>query len=136
MSHHYLPPGLPPPPSPAPTGNTYLTPSAIAQQLIAPPAPLPRPPQDAAGNGHDDRRHCALLNEWRRRHGSDWVRADDLAPTVCCMIDPQGRIPAIRQRLRQLVASCSELETTTTGNAARRVVLYRLTEVESAGLEG
>jgi hypothetical protein len=52
------------------------------------------------------------------------------------MIDPQGRIPAIRQRLRQLVASCSELETTTTGNAARRVVLYRLTEVESAGLEG
>ena len=47
------------------------------------------------------------------------------------MIDERERLPAVRQKLPRLVASCSEIETMTTGNAARQVVLYRL-----AGLEG
>jgi hypothetical protein len=106
--------------------------------MSAPPDPTPPPqtPQTAAGNSTDVPRHCALLNEWRRRHASDWVRGDALHPAVRELVDPQGRTASIRQKLRQLVASCSELETEVRGNRAERVTFYRLAPIETAGLEG
>ena len=132
---HYLPPGQPIPPTPPARANTYLTPTAVAQQMHAPPDPTPQAAL-AAGNGTDVPRHSALLNEWRRRHGREWIRADDLSATVRQMIDGKGRIPAIRQKLRQLVAVCPELQTMVRGNRARQVVLYRLARIETTGLEG
>ena len=76
-----------------------------------------------------------MLSEWRIHHGSDWIRADALHPAVREQIDAMGRVAAVRQRLRQLEASCRELETEVRGNRARPVRHYRLTEVETAGLE-
>lgn len=133
---HYLPPGLPPPPPPPARANSYLVPTALAPQMRAPPDPPPQQPALTPGNGHDDRRHSPLLNEWRRQHGSGWVRGDALHPVVRELIDARGRVAAVRQKLRQLVAACPELEAKVAGNAARPVVFYRVTEVEAAGLEG
>jgi hypothetical protein len=132
---HYRPPGQPIPPPPPARANSYLQPTTVAQQMHAPPPPTPQATL-AAGNGPDVPCNGALLNEWRRRHGSGWVRSDALHPTVRELIDPQCRVAAVRQKLRQLVAACPELETEVRGNRAERVVLYRLTEIETAGLEG
>jgi hypothetical protein len=106
--------------------------------MSAPPDPTPpsQTPQTAAGNGTDDPHRSALLNEWRRRHGSDWVRADDLSTTVRRMIDERERLPAVRQKLPRLVVACPELETEVRGNRAERVTFYRLARIETPGLEG
>jgi hypothetical protein len=127
---HYLPPGLPPHPAPAAQPNTYRTPSGpppqAMQSLSPPPPPEPAPP-------HADPHHATLISEWRAHHGSDWVRADALHLTVRQLIDERDRIPAIRQKLRQLAATHREfVETKTVGNAARPVTLYRMVGNETA----
>ncbi len=65
---------------------------------------------------------------WRAHHGSDWVRADELAPTVRRIIDARERLPAIRQRLRLLVNKPSgvTLEAKTVGNPPTRIAGHGL----------
>jgi hypothetical protein len=130
----YLPPGSPPTPPPAAQPNSYRQPTGTLQQAQPPsqtqPAPLP-PPTPARDQ---DPHHASLLAEWHLRHGDTWIRADALSPTIRHVIDPKDRTAAIRQRLRQLANAHRELETKTTGNAARPVRLYRLAEI--AELEG
>jgi hypothetical protein len=129
MTAHYLPPGLPPPPPPAPQPNTYLQPNGPPPQAM--PSPPPPPPQPAPP--HAGPHHATLISEWRAHHGSDWVRADALHLTVRQLIDEHDRIPAIRQKLRQLAATHREfVETKTVGNAARPVTLYRMVGSETA----
>ena len=110
--------------------NSYLQPSGpLPQSMPSPPQP---PPEATPGlTPSRDDPHRVLLSEWRSCHGCEWTRADDLAPTVCRMIDERQRLPAIRQRLHQLDAACSELETKTVGNRARRVVLYQSSSAKS-----
>jgi hypothetical protein len=74
----------------------------------------------------------ALFAEWRVRHGSDWVKADDLDWHVRRLIDDKERVPAIRQKLSQLASTRldgSMLEAKVEGNAASRVTLYRVVEI-------
>jgi hypothetical protein len=132
---HYLPPGLPPPPLPAPQPNTYLQPSGPPPQAM--PSPTPPPPEPTPPQG--DPHASTLISEWRAHHAGDWVRADDLSATVRRVIDQRERLPAVRQKLRQLVKTHLggfTLQVRTIGNAARPVALYRVVESESAGLEG
>ena len=84
----------------------------------------------------DNPHSSALFAEWRAHHGSDWVRADALAATVRRLIDARERLPAVSQKLRQLVNTPIgglRLESEVRGNAARPTRLYRLVE---SGLEG
>ena len=131
----YIQPGQPIPPAPLPTANSYLVPTAVAQQLSGPPDPTPPTPQAEAGNGPTDPHHATLITEWRRQHGPGWVRAEALHPAVRELIDARGRVATVRQKLPRLVAACPELEAKVVGNRAERVVFYRATEVETAGLE-
>ena len=90
----YLTPGAPPPTPPAAQPNSYLMPTAVAQQLIAPLAPSPpQTPEAAAANGPTDPRHATLISEWHAHHGDAWTRADALHPAVRCMIDARERMP-------------------------------------------
>jgi hypothetical protein len=134
----YLPPGQPVPPPPVPNANTYLTPAAVVQQTSAPASPTLTPPPPALPlvPARDEELHRGtLFDEWRVRHGSDWVRADDLDPTVRRRIDEHERLPAIRQRLRQLVRTPLgglRLESKVVGNAARPVAFYRVVDSDTA----
>ena len=130
MTAAYITPGMPAPALPAAQPNSYLQPSGPPPQSMPPPTPPPEPTHPQA---RDQDPHCGtLISEWRCRHGSEWVRADDLAPTVCRMVDPQERTAAVRQRLRQLVAHTPELQVKVVGNAARPVAFYRVTESQPA----
>jgi hypothetical protein len=134
MTAHYLVPGAPTPPPPAPQANSYIQPKAQPQtsghQPTERPAPLPAQPPPQASD--QEPHHSTLFSEWRAHHGDDWVRADALHPTVRRLIDDRDRISAIRQRLRQLAVTCSELEAKVVGNAARPVTFYRVIESETA----
>jgi hypothetical protein len=120
MTAGYIQPCQPPSPPPPTQTNSYRTPSAPQPPQPSPPTPL----------AHDqDPRRGTLFAEWRRWHGSDWVRADELTTAVRRMIDERERLPAIRQRLRLLVNKPSDgftLEAKTVGNRARPVAFYRL----------
>ena len=135
MTAAYITPGMPPPPPPATQPNTYRPPAGSPQDSSwnqLPPIPPQRTdaqPQPVPPAARDQN---PLLAEWRHRHGSDWVRADELHPAIRCMIDPRERLPAVRQKLRQLVATCRELEVKVVGNAARPVALYRIVKSEVA----
>jgi hypothetical protein len=77
---------------------------------------------------------AALFAEWRFRHGGDWQKADELHPAVRRMVDEKERVPAIRQKLSQMANTRLggfRLECTVEGNAANRVSLYRVIEIES-----
>ena len=135
MTAAYITPGMPPPPPPATQPNTYRPPAGSPQdsswnRAAAHPATAHRRSATACAAGGT--RPNSLLAEWRHRHGSDWVRADELHPAIRCMIDPRERLPAVRQKLRQLVATCRELEVKVVGNAARPVALYRIVKSEVA----
>ena len=128
MTAHYLLPGAPIPPPPAPQANSYRQPSGPPPQSM--PSPPPPPPESPLAPARDQDPHRGtMLTEWRRHHADTWVRADALHPAIRRMIDERQRLSAIRQKLRQLVAHTPELEAKVVGNAARRVVLYRLTEL-------
>jgi hypothetical protein len=135
MVASYLTPGMPAPLPPAPGANAYLQPGAPPPQLPVAEAQTSQPIPPSEPPPADD-----LLAEWRAHHGSDWVKVDDLAPSVRRLIDARERVPAIRQRLPRLVATCRDsfkLEAKVVGNAARPVTLYRVVESElAAGLEG
>jgi hypothetical protein len=76
----------------------------------------------------------ALFAEWRAWHASDWMKADDLHPTVRRLIDDKERVPAIRQKLSQLASTRlggSMLESKVEGNAANRVSLYRVVAISA-----
>jgi hypothetical protein len=131
MTVCYIQPGAPAPSPPPTRANSYIQPSGLLQQSM--PSPASPPPE--ATPPHDDPHRSTLLNEWRRQHGSDWVRADDLSATVRQMIDARGRAAAIRQKLPQLVNTRLggfELESEVRGNAARPVRFYRLIQNETA----
>ena len=148
MTAHYLVPGAPTPPPPAPQANSYIQPNAPPQtsghQPTEPPAPLPAQPPPQARD--QDPHRGTLFSEWRAHHGSDWVRADELSAAVRKMIDAKDRAAAVRQRLRLLVNKAIDgvtLEAKVVGNRARPVAFYRVVEVSheagleaSAGLEG
>jgi hypothetical protein len=140
---HYLPPGQPIAPPPDTQPNSYIQPPSPqqphmphhpnnAQAATVSPLPPPQTPPTPQATHAQDNPHRAVLTEWRAHHGSDWVRADALHPAVRRMIDTRERIAAIRQRLRQVVATCPDLEARTTGNAARPVTFYRLIQNETA----
>ena len=95
MTASYIPPGMPPLPPPAPTANAYIKPSGPLQQSQPPPPPETSPsPQDDP--------HRALLTTWHAHHADAWTRADELHPAVRRLIDARERLPAIRQKIRQL----------------------------------
>jgi hypothetical protein len=148
----YIEPGAPTPPPLAPQPNAYVAPRPTLQEApIRLPQPTPRaapepqpPPEPPQARDQDDSHQTtALFTEWHAHHGSDWVKACELHPAVRRLIDARGRISAARQKLPLLVATCREMETKVMGNAAKRVMVYRLIQSETAnppqprrGLEG
>jgi hypothetical protein len=76
----------------------------------------------------------ALFTTWRVWHRDDWVKADDLNWNVRRLIDDRERVPAIRQKLAQLVNTRLggfRLEGQIEGNAANRAWVYRVVEADS-----
>jgi hypothetical protein len=138
MNNHYLPPGLPPPPPPAAQSNSYLPPAGPQPQTSDGNGHQP-PPQATAIQLPTDRppvrdQDDPRLAAWRTHHADAWVRADDLHANVRQLIDERGRLPALRQKLRQLAnapVGGFKLESEVRGNRAKPVTYYRL-----AGLEG
>jgi hypothetical protein len=128
MTAHYLVPGAPTPPPPAPQANSYRPPSGSLQQA-AQPSPQPSP-QASDQETH----HRALLAEWRAHHADAWVKADELNPAVRRVIDPKDRTAAIRQKLRQLASTQADglrLEARAGGNRPDRAACYRVVEIAS-----
>jgi hypothetical protein len=75
----------------------------------------------------------ALFVKWREYHLDAWVKADDLDWHVRRLVDDKERVPAIRQKLALLADTRLDgfkLESKVEGNAANRVSLYRVVEVE------
>jgi hypothetical protein len=131
MTAPYIQPGMPPAPPQPPRANSYIQPGAPLQQTSKQQPPPPRTHVRDLDN--------PLLTTWHAHHGSEWIRADALAPAVRRLVDARERAAAIRQRLRQLVnaqANGFGLEAKAGGNAARPVTLYHVVESEKAGLEG